>query len=153
MTQSKLLVPVALLTSLPLLAQADFTGKWELNTTKSKNIGMMSQMKLISTITQTAEELVISNATTFNGKESESEIRLELTGKPVPNKNPMEAPAETVTKWQGKTLVTTWTSPGSIAGTKSVRTEKRTLSPDNQVLTLESSRGASPPISMVYDKR
>jgi hypothetical protein len=153
MTQSNLLVSVALLTSLPLLAQADFSGKWELNTTKSKNIGMMSQMKLISTITQTAEELVVSNATTFNGKESESEIRLDLTGKPVPNKNPMEAPAETITKWQGKALVTTWTSPGSIAGTKSVRTEKRILSPDNQVLTVESSRGTSPPIVMVYDRR
>ena len=153
MTQAKLLTCAAFLSSLPLLAQADFSGKWELNVSKSKNIGMMSQMKLTSTITQTAEELVVGNATTFNGKESESEIRLDLTGKPVPNKNPMEAPAETITRWQGKTLVTTWTSPGSIAGTKSVRTEKRSLSPDNQVLTVESSRGASPPIVMVYDKR
>jgi hypothetical protein len=114
---------------------------------------MMAQMKMIATIRQTATELVISNVTTFNGQEGKNEIRLDLTGKPVPNKNPMEAPAETVTKWDGPKLVTTWTSPGSIAGTTSVRTETRSLSSDGRTLTAESIRGTSPALVMVYDRK
>jgi hypothetical protein len=153
MTKLKRFTCSAVLAAMPLLAQAGFSGKWELNPSKSKNIGMMSQMKLIATIQQTTDDLIIGNATTFNDKQSMSEIRLNFAGKPVTNKNPMEAPAETITTWQGKALITTWTSPGSVAGTKSVRTEKRSLSSDNQVLTVESSRGSSPPIVMVYDRQ
>ena len=77
---------------------------------------------------------------TFNGRQQTSTTRFDLAGKPVPNENPMEATAETVTKWDGDSLVTTWTSPGSIAGTTSVRTETRSLSPDGRTLTVESSR-------------
>jgi hypothetical protein len=150
--KSSTLVIVALLTSLPILAQSDFSGKWDLNTEKSKNIGMMAQMKLVATIRQTASELVVSNATTFNGQEGTSEIRLDLTGKPLTNKNPMEAPAATVSKWQGSKLVTTWTSPGSVAGSTSVRTETRSLSADAHTLTVESRRGSSPALVMVYDR-
>lgn len=153
MNRLYVLTCLAMITALPGLAETDLSGKWALNASKSKNIGMMAQMKLVATISQTPQQLVISNATTFNGQESLSEIRLDLTGKPVPNKNPMEAEAETVSKWQGQVLVTTWTSPGSIAGTKSVRTEKRSLSPDGRTLTVESSRGNSPALLMVYDKQ
>jgi hypothetical protein len=153
MKSLKLLFCIAAMTASPMLAQTDLSGKWELNTSKSKNIGMMSQMKLIATIQQTPDQLVISSATKFNGQASTSEIRLDLTGKPVLNKNPMEAEAETVSVWQSKVLVTTWTSPGSIAGTKSVRTEKRMLSSYRRVLTVESSRGTSPPIVMVYERQ
>jgi hypothetical protein len=153
MNKVSVLLCLAGIMTLPAFAQADLSGKWELNAAKSKNIGMMSQMKLIATIQQTAGLAVISNATTFNGQDSTSEIRLDLMGKTVLNKNPMEAEAETVTKWRGKVLVTTWTSPGSVAGTKSVRTETRSLSPDGRILTVESSRGSSPPIVMVYDKQ
>jgi hypothetical protein len=149
----KRLACLALLATPIILAQADFSGKWALNTSKSKNIGMMAQMKLVSTIEQTPDLLIISNASTFNGQEGVNEIRLDLTGKPVTNKNPMEAPAETVSQWQGSVLVTTWTSAGSIAGTKSVRTEKRSLSSDARVLTMESRRGTSPAMVMIYDKQ
>lgn len=153
MNRLHILTCLAVITALPGLAQTDLSGKWTLNTSKSKNIGMMTQMKLVATISQTAQELVINNATTFNGQESVSDIHLDLTGKPVLNKNPMEAEAETVSKWQGQVLVTTWTSQGSIAGTKSVRTEKRSLSPDGRTLTVESTRGNSPALVMVYDKQ
>jgi len=94
MTKLKRFTCSAVLAAMPLLAQAGFSGKWELNPSKSKNIGMMSQMKLIATIQQTTDDLIIGNATTFNDKQSMSEIRLNFAGKPVTNKNPMEAPAE-----------------------------------------------------------
>jgi hypothetical protein len=151
------LAGAALILALPALAQQDFSGKWEFNPSKSKNIGMMSEMKLIATVKQTSQELLIVNVTTFNGREQSSETRLDLTGKPVPNKNPMDAMAETVTQWDGKRLVTTWTSPGSVAGSTSVRTETRSLSADGRTLTVESRRGKQPAslpaMTMVYDRK
>jgi hypothetical protein len=141
------------LTALPVFAQQNFAGKWEFNPSISKNVGMMTQIKLVATIQQTSEELIVSNVSTFNGQEQTSELRLNLKAKPVPNKNPMEATAETITKWDGKRLVTTWTSPGSVAGTQSVRTETRYLSEDGRTMTVESSRGKAPAMVMVYDHK
>jgi hypothetical protein len=65
----------------------------------------------------------------------------------------MEATAETVTKWDGNKLVTTWTSAGSIAGTNSVRTETRSLSADGRTMTVESSRAKGPAMVMVYERK
>ncbi|HYL99932.1 MAG TPA: hypothetical protein VEZ90_13340 [Blastocatellia bacterium] len=45
--------------------------------------------------------------------------------------------SETVTKWSGNNLATTWKSEGAIAGTTVVRTETRSLSPDGKHMTLE----------------
>jgi hypothetical protein len=148
----RVLIGTALL-AMPILAQPSFSGKWELNAAQSKNIGMMAQMKLISIVKQTHDEMAITNVSTLDGKEQTSEFRFDLTGKSVPNKAPMEAPAETVTKWDGNRLVTTWTSPGSVAGTKTVRTETRSLSDDGRTMTVEGKRGQSPAIVMVYDRK
>ncbi len=138
---------------MPLLADSNFVGKWELNTSRSKNIGMMAQMKLTATVEQTASELIIRNVSVFDGREQTSELKFDLTGKPVPNKSPMEATAETVSKWEGERLVTTWTSEGSVAGSKSVRTETRYLSDGGRTLIMESQRGQSPAMVMVYDRK
>ena len=147
------LAGAALLAVLPILAQQDFSGKWEFSPSRSQNIGMMAEMKLIATVKQTSQELVVTNASTFNGREQSSEMRFDLTGRPTPNKNPMEATAETVTKWDGKLLVTTWTSPGSIAGSTNVRTETRSISADGRTMTVESRRGKQPAMVMVYDRK
>jgi hypothetical protein len=152
MNAIRVLVGIVLLT-IPVIAQSNFAGKWELNTTLSKNIGMMAQMKLSATVKQTRDELAIANASSFNGADQTSELRFDLTGKPVPNKNPMEATAETVSKWDGNNLVTTWTSEGSVAGTKSVRTETRSLSGDGRTLTVESKRGNAPAMVMVFERK
>jgi hypothetical protein len=153
MKNSTMLMLAAILAAHPLCAEQDFSGQWEFNPSKSQNIGMMAQMKLLTTVKQTKREVIITDFSTFNGKEQTNETRFDLTGKPVPNKNPMEATAETVTKWDGDKLVTTWTSPGSIAGTNSIRTETRSLSPDRRSMTVESSRGKGPAMVMVYDRK
>ncbi|HLK21231.1 MAG TPA: hypothetical protein VKT81_19910 [Bryobacteraceae bacterium] len=131
----------------------DFSGTWEFNPSKSQNIGMMAEMKLTSTVKQSKRELIITDVSTFNGRQQTNQTRLDLTGKPVPNQTPMEAKAETVTNWDGDRLVTTWTSPGSIAGTTSVRTETRSLSEDRKTMTVESSRRKGPAMVMVYDRK
>jgi len=133
--------------------QTDFSGTWEFNTEKSKNIGMMAQMKLSLAIQQSDSALDITAHSTYQGKDQESKTHLDLTGSPATNESPMGGPNETVSKWDGGKLVTTWTGESAVAGKKTVRTEARSLSADSKVLTVESVRGSNPPVVMVFDKK
>ena len=131
----------------------DFSGTWTLSTAKSKNIGMMSALKDTITILQTPREVVVRHATSFQGQDGSREVRYLLDGKTGANEGPMGDRNETVTKWVGNTLVTTWTKDGAVAGTKSVMTETCSLSADGRTITFESVRGANPPVVMVFDKQ
>jgi hypothetical protein len=153
MKSIRVLGAIAFMAATTAWAQQNFSGKWVLNVTKSQNIGMMSEMKLVASVKQTSDTLLITNTSVFNGQQQIGETRLDLNGKPVKNKNPMEAEADTVTRWEGDKLVTTWTSPGSVAGSTSVRTETRSLSTDGKVMTVESSRAKRPSMVMVYDRQ
>ena len=133
---------------------ANFSGSWEFHPEKSKNVGMMSQMKMIQAIEQSQTVLDVNTRTTFQGKDDDSKAHYDLTGKPVSNESPMGGPAETVTKWQAGKLVTTWTSESAVAGgPKVVRTETRSLSADGKTMTVESVRGSSPALVMVFEKK
>jgi hypothetical protein len=131
----------------------DFSGTWTFNAEKSKNVGMMSDMKLTQTIEQSSTSLDVASDSTFQGSNQQMKTHYDLTGKAAPNDSPMAGPSETVSKWDGNRLVTTWTSKGAVAGTTSVRTETMFLSPDGKSMSLESVRGSNPPIVMVFDKK
>ena len=132
---------------------ADFSGTWGFNPGKSQNIGMMSSMQLTTTIRQTDEAIVITEAANFNGQDMTHEVRYDLKAKPVTNTTEMGVTSETVSKWVGNKLVTTWTSQGSIAGTTVVTVETRYLSADGRQMTLESVRGSNKPIIMIFDRK
>src|SRR5258708_23749929 len=132
---------------------ADFSGTWVFNSGKSQNVGMMSSMQLTTTIRQTDEAIIFTEAANFNGQDSTREVRYDLKSKPVTNKTAMGQISETVSKWVGNKLVTTWTSEGAIAGTKVVSTETRYLSTDGKQMTLESVRGSNKPIIMIFEKK
>ncbi len=153
----KLKFPIAAMCLITLTAVAakhtDFSGTWELNAEKSKNIGMMAQMKMTQTIEQTDSALDVTTHTKFQGRDDDSKTHFDLTGKPVTNEAPMQGPSETVSKWEGPKLVTTWTSQSAVAGgAKVVRTETLSLSSDGKTMTLESRRGSSSPLVMVFDR-
>jgi hypothetical protein len=131
----------------------DFSGGWVFNPGKSKNIGMMSDMKLTETIKQSSASIDVITESTFQGNNQQTTTHYDLNGKAVANDSPMAGPSETVSKWAGEKLVTTWTSAGAVAGTKAVRTEIWSLSPDGKTMTVESVRGANPPVVMVFDKK
>ncbi len=78
---------------------------------------------------------------------------LDLTGSPATNESPMGGPNQTVSKWDGNRLVTTWTGQSAVSGKNVVRTETRSLSPDGKVMTVESVRGSNPPLVMVFEKK
>lgn len=130
-------------------ANPDFSGNWEFVPARSQNVGMMAQMKIAVSITQTPSELRIVN----RGKEQSPATIFNLAAKPVANETPMGEKAETVSKWQNGKLVTTWTSPGSVAGTQTVRTETRSLSSDGRTMTVESARGKNPPMTMIFERK
>jgi hypothetical protein len=131
----------------------NFSGTWEFNTDKSENIGMMAQMKMSLTIQQSDAALDIAAHSTYEGKDQESKTHLDLSGSSATNASPMGGPNETVSKWDGNKLVTTWTGESAVAGKKVVRTETRSLSPDGKVMTVESVRALNPPIVMVFEKK
>jgi hypothetical protein len=134
-------------------ATADFSGTWSLNVSKSKNIGMMSTMQITLNIKQTSSEIVVSEIAKFNGQEQTRELHYDLTGKSVSNSGPMGDPNQTATKWAGNALQTSWTQEGAVAGTKVVRTETRSLSPDGKTMTDEYVRDANAPMVLVFDKQ
>jgi hypothetical protein len=132
----------------------DFAGSWEMNAEKGKNIGMMSQMKMTQTIQQTDSSVDVVTHSIFQGSNQDMKTHYDLTGKPVANDTPMAGPSETVSKWEGDKLVTSWTSQSAVAGgDKIVRIETRSLSADGNTMTIESVRGSNPPVVMVFEKK
>ena len=132
----------------------DFSGSWQFNVEKSKNIGMMAQMKMEQTVQQSSSSLDITTHTKFQGREEESKTHLDLTGKPTTNESPMGGPSETVSKWDGAKLVSVWTSESAVAGgPKVVRTENRSLSADGKTMTVESVRGSNQAVVMVFERK
>jgi hypothetical protein len=152
----KLLISVLCLMTMAAFAakRSDFSGPWRFNPEKGKNIGMMAQMKMIQTIEQSDSSLDVTTHTTFQGRDEDSKTHLDLTGKPATNESPMGGPSETVSKWDGGKLVTTWTSESAVAGgPKVVRIETRSLSADAKTMTVESIRGSNPAVVMVFEKK
>ena len=131
----------------------DFSGVWELNPQKSENIGMMAQAKMTVRAEQTESSLDLHMQVNFQGQNNESKIHYDLSGKPAANEYPMSGPSETVSKWEGDKLLTTWTSQGAVAGSKVVRRETRSLSSDGNVMRVETVRGDNPAVVMVFDKK
>jgi hypothetical protein len=152
----KLLIQVLCLMTISAYAAkpSDFSGPWQFSPEKSTNIGMMAQMKMIETIVQSDSALDVTVHTTFQGRNEDSKTHLDLTGKPATNESPMGGPSETVSRWDGGKLVTTWTSESAVAGgPKVVRIETRSLSADGKTMSVESVRGSNPAIVMVFEKK
>ncbi len=143
---------VLLTTPLPAQVSTNFSGTWVLNVSRSQNLGAMAAMQDTAAIEQTRDRLTVTDHARMLGQTSTRELHFDLTGKQITNLGPMGDPNETVAKWADGRLIVTWTGEGAIAGTKVVRTETRSLSADGKTMTVESVRGGSAPIVMVYDK-
>ena len=153
--KTRLLAFVCLVTVAAFAAKRpDFAGSWELNTEKSKNIGMMMQIKMTQTIQQTDSSLDVMTHTTFQGNDQDMKTHYDLTGKTAANESPMAGPSETISKWDRDKIVTTWSSQSAVAGgEKVIRTETRSVSADGATMTIESVRGSNPAVVMVFDKK
>jgi hypothetical protein len=133
---------------------SDFSGAWQFDAEKSKNVGMMSQMKMTQTIEQSDSSLDTTTHTTYQGRDEDSKTHYDLTGKAATNESPMGGPGETISKWEGDKLVTMWTSESAVAGgPKVVRKETRSLSADGKTMIVESLRGSNTAVVMVFDKK
>lgn len=156
MMRSKLFVILISAAATGLVAAAahpDFSGAWALDAAKSQNIGMMAQTNMRATVAQSDRGLDVTTHTTMQGRDDDSRTHYDLTGAAVTNASPMGGPSQTVSKWDGDRLVTTWTSENAVAGgPKIVRTETRALSADGRTMTVESVRGGSS-IVMVFDRK
>jgi hypothetical protein len=59
----------------------DFSGSWEFNAAKGKNIGMMAQVKMTQTIQQTDSSLEVLSHSTFQGSDQDLKTHYDLTGR------------------------------------------------------------------------
>lgn len=130
----------------------DFSGTWKLDPARGENLGMMSALQQTVVITQSRSAIMLKEATDFQGQKSAREVRYDLSGTPVKNPGSMGGDAETSAKWADGKLVVTWTTEGAVAGTKSERTETRSLSADGRTMTVESIRRGGKAVVMVYGK-
>ena len=130
----------------------DFSGTWTLNTSKGENLGMVAAIQEKLTVTQTAEQLTVRHDVVFQGNASDREVTYDLNGGAVTNFAAMGDKSETISRWDGDKIVTTWTSEGAIAGTVVERIETRTLSADQNTMTVATARGDNPAMVLVYER-
>ncbi|MBI4468918.1 MAG: hypothetical protein HY650_06325 [Acidobacteria bacterium] len=130
----------------------DFSGTWVLNSMKSKNMGFIAGLQATVTVKQTEDQLVIEESSAFLGQQHKREIHYDLKGKIMPNEGSQGEKSETVSSWVMEKLVTTWTNDGANSGTKITRTETRYLRPDGKTMIVESARGTTPPVIMLFEK-
>jgi hypothetical protein len=133
-------------------APANFAGNWTFNSTQSKNIGMMGQAKIQTTVTQSKTRLVVEDNSVFSGQADTQHTTYDLTGKSLTNTSMMAEQAITRSHWDGTRLITEWESAGAIAGTTTTRIETRYLSPDGKTMYVESARRGKDPMVMVFTK-
>ncbi len=141
------------LLGLSALAAPDFSGTWVMNVSKSRNLGMMSSMQITLKIEQTQSFLKVIETTKFYGKNQVRELHYDLTGKSTENSGPMGDPNQTVTKWVGTILETTWTQDGTAANTKGISQETRWLSSSGKTMNDQYTRGSKEPMLIVFDKQ
>jgi hypothetical protein len=134
----------------------DFRGNWTLNTDRGANLGMMKAVKETIVASQTADMAIFDMTDVFAGMTTTRTVTYDLGGATVPNKAAMGAESETVSRWEGNTLVTTWIAEGAIAGTTSERTETRCLTEGGQTLNITMTRAGDPDIEQaiwfVYER-
>jgi hypothetical protein len=136
--------------ALAAISPADFSGTWEFDAAQSKNVGMMAQAKITTTITQSKTQVIVDDASVFNGQPGQQHTVYDLEGKPAANTLVMAGPSTARSHWDGARLVTEWESAGSIAGTTVKRTETRYLSADGRTMVVESARTGKEPMVMVF---
>jgi len=133
-------------------APANFSGNWTFDAAQSKNVGMMAQGKIQTTVSQTKFTITVDDNSEFNGQKATQHTVYDLTGKPVTNTSMMAGQATTRSHWQGTRLITDWESPGAIAGTTVKRTETRYLSANGKTMYVESARAGKDPMVIVFTR-
>ena len=131
---------------------ANFSGNWTFDVTQSKNVGMMAQGKIQTTVSQTRFGITVDDHSDFNGQKDTQHTVYDLTGKPVTNTSMMAGQATTRSHWQRSRLITDWESPGAIAGTTVKRTETRYLSAAGKTMYVESARAGKDAMVMVFTR-
>jgi hypothetical protein len=134
-------------------APVDFSGTWVLNTDEGQNLGMVAAVQETLVIRQSDATLDVDFTDVFQGNTTTRQTSYDLAGTPVTNFAAMGDESETVSRWEGDKLVTTWTSEGAIPGTQVVKIESRWLSADGNTLSVKTAREGRPAMILVYDRQ
>jgi hypothetical protein len=131
---------------------ANFSGNWTFDPAQSKNVGMMAQGKIQTTVSQTKFTIVVQDNSDFSGQKDTQHTVYDLTGTAVTNTSMMAGQATTRSHWEGARLITDWENAGAIAGTLIKRVETRYLSADGKTMYVESARPGKDSMVIVFTK-
>jgi len=131
----------------------DLSEKWQFPPGKSTNVGMMAMMKINAKVRHTADLLLLTTVSVFNGAKHNLENCFDLTGKPLEDWTPMSYKAQTVNQWQDGRLVPTSLQPGTPAGGPDVRAQTRYSSADGKTMTAESVRKKVSTMIVVHERK
>jgi hypothetical protein len=143
----------ALLFTTMVFAQTDFSGSWELNTSKSK-LGERSFAPKSATIIQTKADISIETKSEFNGEERVRKNKYTLDGKECTNKGFRDMDVKSTAVWSADKKALTVTS--KVSTDNGDMTMKAVYKMDGANLVIESS--ASSPMgdrseTQVFNKK
>jgi hypothetical protein len=136
-----------------VFAQTDFSGSWELNTSKSK-LGERSFAPKSATIIQTKADISIETKSEFNGEERVRKNKYTLDGKECTNKGFRDMDVKSTAVWSADKKALTVTS--KVSTDNGDMTMKAVYKMDGANLVIESS--ASSPMgdrseTQVFNKK
>lgn len=129
------LLTLALLAASAAFASTDFTGSWKLNSAKSDFGQLPKPSALTEKVTHADPKLTIETKMAGDQGEFAFSATYSTDGKETTNQSFGGSQAKSVANWDGETLVID--TKGSFGDNPYAMKERRSLSPDGKVLTIQ----------------
>lgn len=151
----KLLVAViAVLCSVTLFAQTDFSGTWKLNNSKSKLGEQFSMAPKTIIVEQTGNNMSVEKHSEFQGNEIKSTDKYTLDGQECINKGFRDTEKKSKVVWSADKKSLTVTSKIPMQGESMTITEVYTMKDGSMVIQSKSSSSfGDMEETQVYDKK
>jgi hypothetical protein len=146
----------AVVLAAPLAARAapppDLAGRWVFSAARSRNVGMMADVAVTTTVVQSRARIVVDDTSVFQGRSYVEHTVYDLGGGASQNTSPMTGASTGRSHWEAGALVTDWERPGAVAGVVNHRIETRRLAPDGRSMVVESRTADKEPMVMVFER-
>ena len=142
----------ALLISVLVSAQVDFSGSWKLNTSKSKLGDQFSMAPKEIIVVQKGNDLSVERHSSFNGQDFTTNDKFTLDGKECVNTGWRDTQKKSTAVWNSNTLKVTSKIPMRDSGEMTI-TEVYKMDGGNMVIESNASSSYGDfSETMVYDK-
>ena len=147
-------VAIAVLCSATLFAQADFSGTWKLNNSKSKLGEQFSMAPKSIIVVQNGNDISVEKHSEFQGNEFSSTDKYTLDGKECVNKGFRDTEKKSKAVWSADKKTLTVTSKIPMQGETMTITEAYSMKDGSMVIQSKASSSfGDMEETQVYDKK